>query len=119
MGSIMICFCCKGTGALFTRQLNKNEWFNCFICNTNGIREEPIGERTIKTNIPERDFGTFFQDRNDVPIIQSKDFEGKMMAHIMAHIKFFPSVTQAAKNGWNKPIECGRFKVGKKEVIIE
>jgi len=113
----MICFLCKGTGSLFTRQLGKNEWFNCFVCNTNGIREEPIGEKTIKTAIPEKTFGIIIEE--NIPVIKAKDFEGKTMAHIMAHVKFFPSFTQAAKNGWNKPVECGKFKVGKKFVIVE
>lgn len=83
-----------------------------FCENTNGIREEPIGEKIIKTNIPEKTFGTIIEE--NILTIKSKDFEGKTIAHIMAHIKFFPSFTQAAKNGWNKPVECGKFKVGKK-----
>lgn len=37
-------------------------------------------------------------------------------AHVLAGIGCFPSVSQARKNGWNKPVEDGftsTFKVGK------
>lgn len=37
-------------------------------------------------------------------------------AHVLAGIGCFPSISQARKNGWNKPIEEGftpTFKVGK------
>jgi len=37
-------------------------------------------------------------------------------AHVLAGIGCFPSVSQARKNGWNKPIEDGftsTFKIGK------
>lgn len=42
--------------------------------------------------------------------------EGTSWAHVLAKIGCFPSVSQARKNGWNKPIQPGwtdRFKVGK------
>jgi hypothetical protein len=41
---------------------------------------------------------------------------GTSWAHFLAGIGCFPSITQARKNGWNKPIEEGftpTFKVGK------
>jgi hypothetical protein len=37
-------------------------------------------------------------------------------AHVLAGIGCFPSISQARKNGWNRPIEEGftfTFKVGK------
>ena len=49
--------------------------------------------------------------------IASADFVGKTMAHVMAEVGFFPSVGQARKNGWDRPVETGRFKVGKNNVI--
>jgi hypothetical protein len=43
--------------------------------------------------------------------------EGKtLMAHIMAELKIFPSVGQARKNGWDKPLELGDFSVTKKKI---
>lgn len=45
--------------------------------------------------------------------VRATDYEGKTMAHVMADVGFFPSVSQARKNGWDRPVEIGRFKVGK------
>ncbi len=43
--------------------------------------------------------------------------QGKtLMAHIMAELKIFPSVGQARKNGWDKPLELGDFSVTKKKI---
>lgn len=43
--------------------------------------------------------------------------QGKtLMAHIMAELKIFPSVGQARKNGWDKPLELGDFTVTKKKI---
>lgn len=46
------------------------------------------------------------------------DFDGKTMAHVMAELNLFPSVGQARKNGWDKPVERGLFKVGRNWVEI-
>lgn len=42
------------------------------------------------------------------------------MAHIMAQAEVFPSVSQARKNGWNKPVPAGftDIRVGKNKVRI-
>lgn len=43
--------------------------------------------------------------------------QGKtLMAHIMAELNIFPSVGQARKNGWDKPLELGEFTVTKKKI---
>ncbi len=39
-----------------------------------------------------------------------------LMAHIMVDLKLFPSVGQARKNGWDKPIEVGGYSVTKKKI---
>jgi len=41
------------------------------------------------------------------------------MAHVMAKAGIFSSVNQARKNGWDKPIELGRWAVGKQKTQIE
>ena len=41
------------------------------------------------------------------------DYADKTMAHVMADLGFFPSVSQARKNGWDRPVTTGLFKVGK------
>lgn len=48
--------------------------------------------------------------------------EGKtLMAHLMVDLGFFPSVGQAKKNGWDKPLELGRHELGpkKKRAFVE
>lgn len=44
--------------------------------------------------------------------------EGSLMAHVMAEAGIFPSVSQARKNGWDKPIKCGSWVVGKKKIKV-
>lgn len=63
-------------------------------------------------------------DENGMPlpgaVVFSKselEAQGKtLMAHIMAELKIFPSVGQARKNGWDKPLELGDFTVTKKKI---
>ena len=48
--------------------------------------------------------------------------QGKvLMAHLMVDLGFFPSVSQARKNGWDKPLELGRHELGpkKKRAFVE
>lgn len=44
-----------------------------------------------------------------------------LMAHLMVDLEFFPSVSQARKNGWDKPLELGRHELGpkKKRAFVE
>ena len=42
-----------------------------------------------------------------------------LMAHVMAKAGIFPSISQARKNGWDKPIEVGVWSVTKKKIQIE
>ena len=44
-----------------------------------------------------------------------------LMAHLMVDLGFFPSVGQARKNGWDKPLELGRYELGprKKREFVE
>lgn len=38
-----------------------------------------------------------------------------LLAHVMAKAGIFPSVSQARKNGWDRPIEIGSWFVGKRK----
>lgn len=44
-----------------------------------------------------------------------------LMAHLMHDLGFFPSVGQARKNGWDKPLELGVHELGpkKKRITVE
>lgn len=65
-----------------------------------------------------RRFGWWDEYTEDGPIPPPKtvsivNYAGKTMAHVMADVGFFASIGEARKNGWNKPVETGTFKVGK------
>jgi len=55
------------------------------------------------------------------PIVvdSSKLPDNALMAHVMAEVGIFPSVTQARKNGWDKPLTTGVFTVTKKKIRIK
>jgi hypothetical protein len=41
------------------------------------------------------------------------------MAHIVSELGIFPSVTQARKNGWDKPIVLGKHVLTKNKIHVE
>lgn len=45
--------------------------------------------------------------------------ENAVMAHVMAEAGIFPSISQARKNGWDKPLTKGMFTVTKKKIRIK
>ena len=69
----------------------------------------------IKSETAKEDRGLFFGpiEPDDTFIIIEDHWT---MAHILHKTKLFPSVSQARKNGWNKPIPEGftMLTVGKK-----
>jgi len=69
------------------------------------------GKNFIK-NIDEKDKDIFFGPNEEFIDIQLN----WCMAHIMHNIGLFKSITQARKNGWDKPIPEGftKMSVGKK-----
>ena len=44
--------------------------------------------------------------------------DGPTMAHVMHKAGLFKSISDARKNGWNRPIEQGKWVVGKKRVTV-
>lgn len=47
------------------------------------------------------------------------DVKNPLMAHVMAKAEIFPSVGQARKNGWDKPLTEGEWTVTKKKIKIK
>lgn len=45
--------------------------------------------------------------------------ENATMAHVVTAANIFPSVTQARKNGWDKPIEFGDMILTKRRIAIK
>jgi hypothetical protein len=78
-------------------------------------RGEKIGWWDIDSNgDPQRK-----ADRISIADMQAQN--KTLMAHLMVDLGFFPSVAQARKNGWDKPLELGRHELGprKKRAIVE
>jgi len=46
------------------------------------------------------------------------EVKNPLLAHVMAAAKIFPSVGQAKKNGWDKPLTEGEWTVTKKKIKI-
>lgn len=46
------------------------------------------------------------------------EVKNPLLAHVMAKAAIFPSVGQARKNGWDKPLETGEWTVTKKKIRI-
>lgn len=44
--------------------------------------------------------------------------DNAVMAHVVAAAGIFPSVSQARKNGWDKPLVAGEFVLTKKKIRI-
>lgn len=52
-------------------------------------------------------------------IADFKDVKNPLMAHVMKEAGIFPSIGQARKNGWDKPLTIGEWSVTKKKIRIK
>lgn len=107
---------CDGTGWVFGGiQPFRFAW--CIACKHTGFVEgEPIQPATISIHT----LGTTATDAEHV--FKMSDFakvKNPLMAHAMAKAKIFPSIGQARKNGWDKPLEVGEWTVTKKKIRIK
>lgn len=69
-----------------------------------------------KTNVRPTDLATLGCEQDEIVEIE----DHWIMAHVLSEVGIFPSVGQARKNGWNKPIPDGwtQLTVGKLKHII-
>jgi len=104
---------CQGAGSIVTFSNGKPFWWDCSGCGKDRsvtafgpptIRIHSLGS---KASVQGHSFKL-----DDFP-------ENALMAHVMAKANIFPSVGQARKNGWDRPIEEGVFTVTKKKIRIE
>jgi hypothetical protein len=49
--------------------------------------------------------------------VKASDYASKTMAHVMVDAGFFGSVSDARRNGWNKPVTKGLHAVGKTKIV--
>jgi len=103
---------CQGSGNLVTFKNGKPTWWACPGC---GHARQIAAFNPAEIRIHSlRNVG------NGITAFRISDFpENALMAHVMAKAGIFSSVNQARKNGWDKPIELGRWAVGKQKTQIE
>ena len=74
----------------------------------------PIGPATVK--MPS--LGTVGAQSKTFSLSDFAEVKNPLMAHVMAKAGIFPSVGQARKNGWDKPLVAGEWTVTKKKIRI-
>ena len=102
---------CEGLGSLVTFPDGKPVWFDCPACGKDR-QNTAFGPATIHCHTLHNIVGKNSFKLSDFP-------ESALMAHVMHKAGVFPSIGQARKNGWDRPIEVGSWTVTKKKIRIE
>ena len=75
----------------------------------------------INGNLPESFRNLFFGPMEPGEVFETFQ-DDETMAHLMARTGIFPSISQAAKNGWKKPIPAGfsvvQHKKTRRNIVI-
>lgn len=50
--------------------------------------------------------------------VKLSDYQNKTLAHVLHDLGFFPSISAARKNGWDKPVEVGTFTFKRRSLVI-
>ena len=119
----MLCPKCGGAGNI--AKIDPIRWFTCWGCFGSGIvsnRLAPIEE------MPRFIFvGTRFNQQigaarvtHGATVFEKSRLEktDNNFAHVVTHLGWFKSSSQARKAGWDAPIENGKHSVGKRVVEI-
>lgn len=119
----MICTLCKGSGSLFCLDSsNKLEWWNCVCCGGDGVRANGINGKPIVISSSQTKMVKPIDIENlnnNILTFFIEDFSSELkLAHIMHKAKIFKSISDAKRNGWDKPIECGNFFFKKKNITV-
>ena len=106
---------CGATGFIFGG-IKPMRWAHCIRCKGTGFTSgKPIGPAEIKVH----NLGTRSTSGHVFSINDFADVKTPLLAHVMAKAGIFPSVGQARKNGWNKPLQVGTWTVTKKKIKVE
>lgn len=91
--------------------MTREEWF--LEIKIKNIQSLYAGERQGWWDVNEAD-GTPQRPAIKISIRDMQAQNKALMAHLMVDLGFFPSVGQARKNGWDRPLELGRHELGPK-----
>jgi len=105
---------CDGTGKIFGG-VHPLRFACCIRCRGTGfVSGEPIKPAVIKMH----SLGNTASTTGHTFTLTNFP-NNALMAHVMAKAGIFPSISQARKNGWDKPIEVGVWNVTKKKIRVE
>lgn len=113
----MLCALCKGNQNLFfvQKQIDhstKRKWITCPNCSGTGVIN-PIFPAAIKIHMNAK-------SESNVKIIKVSELpENATMANIAVLLEIFPSLTQARKNGFDRPITLGKHTLTKRKIEVE
>ena len=107
---------CGATGLIFGG-IKPFRFAWCIRCKGTGfVSGKPIEPAEIK--MP--NLGTTTKAEAHIfTLAEFANIKTPLLAHVMAKAGVFPSVGQARKNGWNKPLTTGVWTVTKKKIKIE
>jgi len=74
----------------------------------------------VKTGTSEADINLFLSPIEDDVIRVFKPFDKLVLAHFMYQANVFSSISEARRNGWDKPVPTGfsQYTVGKHRALI-
>lgn len=106
---------CGGTGSIFGG-VGPLRWAMCIACKGTGfVQDGPVGPAEIRMPT----LGTITKSEGHVfNLSDFAEVKNPLMAHVMAKAGIFPSVGQARKNGWNKPLTEGEWTLTKKKIKV-
>lgn len=106
---------CGGTGSIFGG-VGPLRWAMCIACKGTGfVQDGPVGPAEIRMPT----LGTITKSEGHVfNLSDFADVKNPLMAHVMVKAGIFPSVGQARKNGWNKPLTEGEWILTKKKIKV-
>lgn len=106
---------CCGTGQVFGG-VNPLRWAECIRCKGTGF---VVGAPREPAEIKMHSNLTVISNDQTFVLSDFADVRNPLMAHVMAKAGIFPSISQARKNGWDKPLTTGTWIVTKKKIKIE
>lgn len=106
---------CGATGFIFGG-IKPMRWAHCIRCKGTGF---VLGKPIAPAEIRMPNIGTTASASHVFKLTDFASIKTPLLAHVMAKAGIFPSVGQARKNGWNKPLTTGSWTVTKKKIKIE